>query len=415
MPCDVLGMEPGWHAHAYSCSYTWRPERFPQPEKMLTDLRDREFDVNLWEHAFIHPASPMFEDMKPYAGDIAIWQGLIPDLSIPEAREQFGRFHQEAFVENGISGFKLDECDNSDFMAFPWSFPEHTRFPGGMDGEQMHSMFGSLFQRTISSLFKKMGRRTLSQVRSSHAFAAPQPFVLYSDLYDHRDFLRGVVNSGFSGLLWTPEVRQCASVEDLYRRIQSVLLSPMAQINAWMIPHPPWKQVDAEKNRAGDFMADWQEVQNNIRALYRQRMQLLPYIYSAFIQYQREGIPPFRALILDFPGDVEVQEIDDQWMLGPDCMSVPLIAGEEKRRAYFPETDWDHYKTGRKMPMGGQEVSCSMDSLPLYVREGALLPLADPVPFITTETVFDITVIGFGSNPKDLTLWFDTGKYSEQD
>ena len=51
-------------------------------------------------------------------------------------------------------------------------------------------------------------QKTLSEIRQMGALAAPYPFVLYSDLYDHRDFIRGQVNAGFSGLLWTPEFRQ---------------------------------------------------------------------------------------------------------------------------------------------------------------------------------------------------------------
>ena len=72
-------------------------------------------------------------------------------------------------------------------------------------------------------------------MRSSHALAAPYPFALYSDLYEHKDFIRGLVNGGFSGLLGCPEVRHAASAEDLIRRLQVVALSPLAQVDAWYI------------------------------------------------------------------------------------------------------------------------------------------------------------------------------------
>src|SRR5258708_7333849 len=54
------------------------------------------------------------------------------------------------------------------------------------------------------------------------------PFVLYSDLYDHRQFVRALVNSSFSGLRWCPEVRDAKSEEDFLRRLQSVVFSPLA-------------------------------------------------------------------------------------------------------------------------------------------------------------------------------------------
>ena len=87
-------------------------------------------------------------------------------------------------------------------------------------------------------------------MRSSGALAAPYPYVLYSDLYDHQEFIHGVAKMGFSGLLWTPELRDAKSPEDLVRRLQCVALSPLALINAWYIKNPPWKQVDREANNA---------------------------------------------------------------------------------------------------------------------------------------------------------------------
>jgi len=83
-----------------------------------------------------------------------------------------------------VAGYKLDECDNSDFTG-NWSFPEISAFPSGADGEQMHCLFGLRYQDAIQSVFEKRQTRTYGLVRSSGALAAPYPYVLYSDLYDH--------------------------------------------------------------------------------------------------------------------------------------------------------------------------------------------------------------------------------------
>ena len=61
-----------------------------------------------------------------------------------------------------------------------------------MDGEQMHMTIGTLYQNLIYRIYQQENRRTYSQVRSSGALAASLPFVLYSDLYDHKQFIRGV-------------------------------------------------------------------------------------------------------------------------------------------------------------------------------------------------------------------------------
>lgn len=76
----------------------------------------------------------------------------------------------------------------------------------------MHNAIGLLYQHMLEKVFHKKNIRTFSQVRSSGALAAPMPFVLYSDLYSHKEFIRGMVTSSFSGLLWAPEVRDCAMV-----------------------------------------------------------------------------------------------------------------------------------------------------------------------------------------------------------
>jgi alpha-D-xyloside xylohydrolase len=233
IPCDVLGLEPHWQSHSYSCSYVWS-DLFPNPAQMLKDLKDDHFRVNLWEHAFVHPTSPIYENLQPYSGDFEVWDGLVPDFITKEGRQIYADYHRKAHVDLGVSGYKADECDNSDFTG-NWSYPELSQFPSGADGEQMHCLIGLRYQDTILSIFNQKKERTYGLVRSSGALASPYPFVLYSDLYTHKSFIHGVAQSGFSGLLWTPEVRHALSNEDLIRRLQTVVFSPLAMINAWYL------------------------------------------------------------------------------------------------------------------------------------------------------------------------------------
>ncbi len=304
IPCDVIGLEPGWQTHAYSCSFAWDSARFPQPQSFVKDLSDQGFQINLWEHAFTHPSSPLFEALLPHSGDYGVWGGLVPDFAGEKARDVFGDYHGRTLVDIGVSGFKLDECDSSDYTG-GWSFPDFSRFPSGVDGEQMHAVFGLRYQQAVWQQFKKRGRATYGLVRSSGALATPYPFVLYSDLYEHRDFIRALVNSGFSGLLWCPEVRDAKNAEDLLRRLESVVFSPLAMVNAWYIKNPPWKQIDRVKNNAGQLEDDWQTLEARCREIIGWRMQLVPYLLSAFESYQASGMPPFRALILDQSGQIQ--------------------------------------------------------------------------------------------------------------
>ena len=409
LPCDVLGLEPGWLSHSYSCSFTWDPERFPDPDSFIRECSGLGFRLNLWEHVFTNPASPLYEQLKPYAGDYEVWNGLVPDLSIAPARDIFAGYHRTALVEKGISGFKLDECDGSDFTG-GWSFPNCAQFPSGLDGEQMHTLLGVLYQRTLNAVFEDKNLRSFNAVRASHAFAAPLPFVLYSDLYGHADFIRGVANAGFSGLLWTPEVRQCDSNEDLLRRLQTAVFSPMALVNAWMVPNPPWYQVDYGKNRAGELLENREELIAQTRALFELRMSLIPYIYSAFARYHFDGIPPFRALVMDYPDDEATFSIDDQYLTGDSILVAPLVAGQRGRDVYLPRGTWCNLFTGDRYS-GAEHYHFNADpeTMLVFVREGTILPWAEPRTSVGADPRFRITAYCYGNSCGDAELFEDDG------
>ncbi len=379
VPCDVLGLEPGWQTHAYSCTFAWEPSRFPDPRAFLSAARKLGYRVNLWEHAFTHPSSPLFPPLAPHAGDYAVWQGLVPDFAAEPAREIFGDYHGKTLIDAGVSGFKLDECDGSDFTE-GWSWPDFASFPSGLDGEQMHAAFGLKYQHTVLEAFRRRNLPTFGLVRSSGTLAAPYPFVLYSDLYDHRQFIRGLLNASFCGLLWCPEVRDAASGEELLRRLQSVAFSPLAMVNAWYIRNPPWKQIDRDRNNAGEFSADWQALEARCIEVLGWRMSLVPYLRAAFARYAAEGTPPFRALVLDFPDDPALHTVDDQYMMGDRILVAPLFAGEPGRTVVLPRgTDWHNFWTGEKFN-GGESlhVDRGFGRIPAYVRAGSILPWAEP-------------------------------------
>lgn len=404
IPCDVLGLEPGWQTHAYSCTFVWDSHRFPTPSAFVRDAAALQYRVNLWEHAFTHPASPLFPRLESCSGNYGVWGGLVPDFAGEAARQTFGDYHGTTFVDQGVSGFKLDECDNSDFTG-GWSFPECSEFPSGIDGEQMHSVFGLRYQEAIWNQYRKRNLETYGLVRSSGALAAPYPFVLYSDLYDHRVFIRALVNSGFNGLLWCPEVRDAVNEEDLIRRLQSVVFSPLAMVNGWYIKNPPWKQLNKDRNNAGELLPDWEKLEARCREIIGWRMQLIPYLRSSFAQYAKDGTPPFRALVLDFPHDTRMRQVDDQYMVGDRMMIAPLFAGEADRRIILPPGEWFDFWSGAKAEGGDATVPSTFDRIPVYVKAGSLIPWADVGQHAGSEESRRITVrvYGDGSLPATMT------------
>lgn len=366
LPCSVFGLEPGWQSEAYPCSYVWDKRRGARYKEFLDLAKEQGFRVNLWEHAFVHPDSPVYDGMADHSGDYDVWKGLVPDFATEGARRVFYEHHKKLVAE-GISGFKLDECDGSDFTN-GWSFPNSAEFPSGLDGEQMHSLFGMLYQQVIHSLFDEPA---VHLVRNSHAFAAPYPFVLYSDLYGHNDYIRGMANMGFSGLLWTPEVRIATDVKDYIRRLQTVLLSPLMQVDAWFIPNPPWFQIDRAKNNAGEEMENSEEITDMTRDLFKLRDRLVPMLKEAFDKYAATGIPPFRALIMDYPQDKETYDIESQYMIGDSFMAAPLTAESDVRKFYIPEGEWTHYGTGKVFTPGWHEEEFALHEIPLFMKNPA--------------------------------------------
>ena len=110
VPCDVFGLEPGWQTTTYPCTSVWDPNRFSRPEVFLDQMKSMGFNVNLWEHAFVHNASPLYDALRPYAGDYPALGGIVPDLSMEKPRALLADYHDRNFVAKGVAGFKLDEC-----------------------------------------------------------------------------------------------------------------------------------------------------------------------------------------------------------------------------------------------------------------------------------------------------------------
>lgn len=423
IPCDMFGLEPGWHSASYSCSYLWNKKNFPNPDSTLNVVHSMNYKLNLWEHAYVHPTSPIFDSIVPFSGNYAVWQGAVPDFITPQARTIFGSYHNENFIKKGISAFKLDECDAAyyDEAQAEWSFPDVARFPSGVDGEQMRQIFGLLYQKVIWDEYKKDNKRTMLEVRASHLFAAPYGAAIYSDMYDHNDYVNMIVNSGFSGVNWSPEVRETKSEADLIRRMQTTLMSSHMVVDCWFLKNLPWYQFDEKKNNNGEFLPDYKELELKAKKLIELRMSLIPYLYAAYARYHFEGTPPFRALVMDYPADQNVWKINTQYMMGDNVMCAPFVDGKSERDIYFPSGRWYDFNTNKTYEGGKKyKITITLDELPMFVKEGTILPLAKPVEFVTPETTFDITCRVYGKPGKPMRLFednsfsfdFEKGKFS---
>lgn len=376
IPCTMLGLEPGWQTHSYACSLKWDGDAFPAPAALARELDELGFSLSVWEHAYLSADSPLYERFENLSGEFEVWKGLVPDLATEEGAQLFTEHHQSELVARGVRGFKLDECDGSDFTG-GWSFPDCTEFPSGLDGEQMHHALGLLYQKSVLAALG--GLRTFSLARSSGAYAAPMPFALYSDLYGHEDFIRGMISSGYSGLLWAPEVRDAQSAADFLRRLETAVFSAFTLINGWYLETLPWEQ--------------W-GVADRARELLRLRMALVPYLYAAYYEYHTRGIPPVRGLPCEYACDPVTHTVADEYLFGPSLLVAPMTAAQTARDVYLPAGEWYDFRTGAPVPCGWlRNVS---GDIPVFVRGGTILPLAEPLETIRPDSRFTLTPACYG-------------------
>jgi len=113
---------------------------------------------------------------------------------------------------------------------------------------------------------------------------------------------------------------------------------------------------------------------------------------------------------LDWPNDSKVRQIDDEFMFGDSVLVAPIFADQTNRTVYLPQGDWYDFWTHEKIS-GGATVAAtnSVSQIPLFVKAGTILPLAEPVEHITPDTCFNVTAYAVGEKPADFTLYEDDG------
>lgn len=144
----------------------------------------------------------------------------------------------------------------------------------------------------------------------------------------------------------------------------------------------------------------------------RLRYQLMPYIYSLGYHSYETGAPYMRALFMDFPNDPNVADIGDEYMFGPAFLVAPVTEqGATSRKVYLPAgSDWYNYWTNERLK-GGQavDVSAPIDTIPLFVRAGSIVPLGSEI-LSTAEPQTIASIRVYPGADGEFTLFSDDGK-----
>jgi alpha-D-xyloside xylohydrolase len=361
---------------------------------------------------YVSPKSSLYPLVKNLTGSHTVWNGLVPDFTLSKTRQLYKDHFKKNHLDIGVGGYKMDEVDGYD----NWVWPDVATFPSGTSAEQMRQMYGSMVQKMTADWYKEINKRTYGLVRASNAGGSHLPYVIYNDYYNHKDFITALVNSSFVGVLWTPEVRASKTAEEWIRRMQSACFSPMAMINAWADGTKPWT---------------FPEVAEAVKDVANLRMQLLPYLYTTFAAYHREGKPPFRAMqLLDGFVSQNMQErgqfdatqnpyqmairkdIKDQYMMGDAILVAPMFAGEKTRNVILPKGKWYDFYTG--VFVGENQIiqiEPSLEKIPLFVRDGGIIPMV-PIHRQAPKSgqKWPLEMRHYGKSTGEFTLYDDDGK-----
>ncbi len=142
----------------------------------------------------------------------------------------------------------------------------------------------------------------------------------------------------------------------------------------------------------------------------RLRYSLMPYIYSEAGKVWLKDRSMIRWLAFDFTSDKKTWDITDQFMFGECMMVCPVTGPGSSREVYFPEgCDWYDFYTGCKYTGGTcADVSAGLDRIPMFVKEGSLIPLGKPA-LSTEEQTDEIEWRRFGEGEAGYEMYEDAG------
>ncbi|MDQ2652364.1 MAG: glycoside hydrolase family 31 protein, partial [Chloroflexota bacterium] len=129
------------------------------------------------------------------------------------------------------------------------------------------------------------------------------------------------------------------------------------------------------------------------RRYARLHNSLLPYLYAYAANAHETGQPTMRHMVLRFPEHPEALSQDHQYLLGDELLVAPVVEeGATTRRVWFPPGSWFSFWDDQRYDGPGyQEVPAPLETIPLFVRGTAILPLlAQPVVTFANVSADDL-------------------------
>ena len=399
VPCDVLHIDPAWLEHPnLSCDFVANQEAFPDLAGMVRKLGEHGFKTSLWELPYISAGARRYREAAEAGYFLRDEQGepicadfgapppdgrihAVLDFTNPAARAWWQDQHRP-WLRAGVAVFKTD---------FGEGVPKDAHAFNGMTGRELHNLFPLLYNAAVHEVItQETGRPGMVWGRSGWAGTQRYPAQWggdsKTDVWSMASSLRGGLSLALSAPgLWAHDIGGFygppPSPELYIRWAQFGLLSPLARAHG-TTPREPW------------------EFGSEALAIFRRyaklRTRLNPYLYTMAWKTHERGLPMLRPLVLEFPADPIAGQIDDAYLLGADLLVAPIFSESREpvaRRLYLPAGEWVDFWTDERIT-GGRYITriAALDTIPVYARAGAILPLGPERSFIGDEAPDTLTL-----------------------
>lgn len=394
VPGEVLWLDV--HMLDGYAPFTWDKDRFPNPKKLIADLRRDGFRVVpiVDPHIKAEPGHAPYDSgrrgdhfVKTSGGTVyqaPVWPSnaeknprpsVFPDFTRPTTREWWGTLLKE-LTDLGVAGIWNDMNEPAVFVPPSKTFPpdamhDNDGAPTGHDA--VHNVYGMLNSRATHEGLRRLRPDTRPFVLTRASFAGGQRYAAvwtgdnssdWSHLQQSLPMLLGLSLSGFTFVgADIGGFAGVATAELFTRWLQAGVFYPFMRAHTEINTpdQEPW--VYGERHEA-----------INRRAI-ELRYELLPHLYNVMADSCAAGLPAMRPLFFEFPGDENARDTDDVFLFGRDLLVAPVIKPEQtSRNTYLPPGDWYDFWTAHKLT-GGQhhQLQVTLESLPIFVRAGGFV------------------------------------------
>ncbi|PKQ27091.1 MAG: alpha-xylosidase [Actinobacteria bacterium HGW-Actinobacteria-4] len=374
IPLSVFHFDCFWMREFNWTDLEWDARTFPDPEGMLARLHDeKDLRVCVWINPYIAQRSAMFgeaaaADYLVKRADGSVWQwdwwqagmGLV-DFTNPEARSWF-KEKLRAVVRQGVDALKTD---------FGERIPTDVVWHDGTSPQTMHNLYTQLYNQAVWEVLLEERGLGEAMLFSRSATAGGQTMPVHwggdnsSSYTSMAETLRGGLSLASSGFgYWSHDIGGFEGTPDpgVFKRwVAFGLLSSHSRLHGSTSYRVPW----AFDDEAVDITRKFAQLKNT----------LMPYLFTAGADVAASGVSIARPMFFEFPDDPAVGYLDRQYMLGRDLLVAPVMSADGVVDFYLPAGVWTSLLTGERVE-GGRWVreTHALDSLPVYVRPGAVIP-----------------------------------------